>query len=97
MGNENKDPATRLRLLAQYFPSMWSAPGIRPWDANVLDEWAAGGASHGEKCTARFLLAVWNPSEAWRSGRFDLMDALGAWDLEHRRAFLEWAQNPWWA
>ena len=45
----------------------------------------------------KFLLATWNPNEQWESGRFDVMEALGVWDAEHHRAFLEWAVAPWWA
>jgi len=63
-----------------------------------LDVWAASGVpSHGELCTARFVLAVWDPSGDWRSGRFDVMEALGVWDLAHRQVFLKWAADPWWA
>ena len=45
------------------------------WDANTLDRWAAETpVSHGELLTARFLLAVWDPGNDWRCGRFDVMD-----------------------
>lgn len=98
MTDINCDPSTRVRLLAQTFPSLWTAPGIRPWDAVVVDQWASSGrASHGELCTARFVLAVWDTNGEWQSGRFDLMEALRVWDLPHRQAFLDWASEPWWA
>lgn len=98
MDNRNSDPATAIRLLAQSFPCLWNAPGIRPWVPLEFDEWASSGSpSHGEVCTARFLLAVWDPNNNWKSGRFDLMDSLRNWDPLHRQAFLEWASNPWWA
>lgn len=32
----------------------------------------------------------------WRSGPFDVVDALGTWDGAHRAAFVAWAQRPWW-
>ncbi len=32
----------------------------------------------------------------WRSGPFDVVDALGTWDGAHRAAFAAWAQDPWW-
>lgn len=77
---------------------MKGAPGIRPWEALRLDGWAATRQpSHGEVVTAQFVLAVWNPDEVWKCGRFDLMEALAVWDLAHRAAFLNWAANPWWA
>jgi hypothetical protein len=51
----------------------------------ALDDWAASGVpSHGEVCTARFVLAVWDPSGEWHSGHFDVMEALGVWDTAHR-------------
>jgi hypothetical protein len=92
------DPALRIRLLAQSFPGLWNAPGVLPWNAQALDEWAASGKpSHGERCAAQLVLAVWNPDERWKSGRFDVMDALSVWDRPHRKAFLTWAAAPWWA
>lgn len=97
MADTATDPAVRMRLFAQEFSCLWNAPGIRPWKPLVLDEWAASGVpSHGELCTARFVLSVWNPDEEWKSGRFDLMEALRCWDAQHHQAFLSWASNPWW-
>jgi hypothetical protein len=89
---------SRIKLLAQMFPCLRKAPGISPWNALAVDDWASSGnPSHGELCTARFVLAVWDPNGEWRSGRFDLMEALPVWDLHHREAFLAWARDPWWA
>jgi len=82
--------------LAHSFPCLRRAVGIRPWDANLLADWAGGPVSHGERVTAQFVLAVWCPDEAWPCGRFDLMEALAVWDLPHRAAFLAWATDPWW-
>lgn len=98
MVNRTLDPAIRIQRLAGTFPSLVSAPGIQQWDAVTVENWAAsGGPSHGELCAARFILAVWNPHDEWRCGHFDVMEALGIWDLPHRQAFLAWASNPWWA
>ncbi|MDZ4852656.1 MAG: hypothetical protein SGI77_25485 [Pirellulaceae bacterium] len=98
MADLESDPANRVRLLAQSFPSLWNAPGIRPWDALTLDAWASSGtASHGELCTARFILAVWDSDGEWRCGKFDVMNALRVWDDIHRQAFINWATDPWWA
>jgi hypothetical protein len=88
----------KIVWLALKFPCLRNAPGAEPWGANRLDDWAAGGGpSHGEKCAARFILAVWDPNHEWQSGRFDLMEALGIWDSASHQAFLDWAANPWWA
>jgi hypothetical protein len=86
----------RIEDLALTFPSLKGKPGVRPWDANTVDDWTSGEeASHGERITGRFILAVYNPNFAWRSGRFDLMEALAVWDEAHYRAFLAWVVEPW--
>jgi hypothetical protein len=88
----------KIAQLARTFPCLRNAPGIEPWNANWLDDWAAsGGPSHGEKCSARFILAVWNPDRGRHSSKFDLMEALRIWDIQSHNAFLAWASDPWWA
>lgn len=90
-------PAERIVALADAFPSLRHAAGVRPWDANLLDGWAAEmNLPHGSRCTARFVLAVWDPNHHWRSGAFDLMEALRVWDERHHRAFMTWVAAPWW-
>ena len=85
----------RMTNLARTFPSLQGAPGVRPWNPEELDRWATSVASHGERVTASFLLAVWTGSE-WPGSPFDLMEALRVWDPPHREAFLAWASDPWW-
>jgi hypothetical protein len=98
MADDKIEPGNRLRLLAQEFPALWNAPGVRPWDALAFEAWAASGKlSHGELCCARFLLSVWDSNHKWKCGHFDVMDALRVWDQLHRKAFLDWAEDPWWA
>lgn len=99
MSNDSANhPEETIDRLAQCFPCLRIAPGVDPWDANLLDEWAVSGEpSHGEKCSAQFVLAVWKPNHEWQSGKFDLMEALRNWDNESHWAFLAWAANPWWA
>ena len=100
MGNmtaESLDLEARMAALARTFPSTAKADGVRLWDANTFDRWVAESpVSHGELLTAQFLLAVWDPAQDWRCGRFDLMDALRIWDDRHRAAFLAWVADPWW-
>ncbi len=90
----------KLRRFLRSFPALEHAPGIEPFDAEKLDAWAAGPCSHGERCTAQFVLSVWGHTTAkncpWACGPFDVMDALGVWDETHRAAFLAWARDPWW-
>ena len=89
-----------MSSLARTFPALRHADGITPFDAKALDAWASGPRSHGEVCTAQFLLAVWGNTTLkecpWTCGPFDVMEALGVWDDAQRAAFLAWAQDPWW-
>jgi hypothetical protein len=88
----------RIKRLAESFPCLRNAPGISSWHAERLDKWAASGkASHGEACTAKFILAVWDSDFDWQCGKFDLIDAFRVWDEYHRDAFREWVRDPWWA
>lgn len=85
----------RLSTLALTFPTLRHAEGVRPWNPELLDEWAAvrgGGARH----SAAFVLGVWNDAGGWQCGRFDAISALASWDSEHRSAFVTWATQPWW-
>lgn len=90
------ETAARMTELAETFPCLRNAPGVSPWEPGELNRWATGPASHGERVTAQFLLAVWNATVDWEAGRFDLMDALNVWPPSHREPFLEWASDPWW-
>ena len=87
----------KILSLARSFKCLRGTPGTRGglWDAVALDTWAAGGASSGEKHSARFVLGVWNPYDEWRCGKFDIYDAIQVWDHAHREAFLRWALDPW--
>ena len=69
--------------------------GARPFDPDRLDD-SFAGASHGEKVSIAFLLNVWNPGQEWKSGQFDVIDALRIWDSSKRAAFCEWSSDPWW-
>ena len=87
----------KIEQLVQSFPSLRGALGTQPWDALEFDAWACdSGLSHGTLCAARFVLSVWDPGAKWRSGRFDLAEALHCWDFDHHTAFVRWAAKPWW-
>jgi len=88
----------KMEALALSFPSLGRAWGVSPWNVDEFAEWAAGPApSSGMRCTARFVLSVWNPYHEWACGPFDLTEALRCWDDDHRAAFIAWARAPWWA
>jgi hypothetical protein len=83
--------------LAEYFPCIVGKPGVRPWDPERLDEWAdQAGTTASELYTARFVLHVWDGTQRWKCGRFDLLEALEFWDELHREAFVSWILDPWW-
>ena len=86
----------RMTELARSFPCLRNAWGVSPFQPEELNRWAASGLSHGERVTAQFILAVWDPSTDWEAGRFDLMEALHVWPETHRVPFLLWARDPWW-
>lgn len=87
--------------LAHSFPTLRGFRG--PWNIDAFRHHARG-LSHGGRAAAAFVLSVWNPVENKKPGRgsphcglrFDLQDALGVWDSEHRAAFVAWAREPWW-
>jgi hypothetical protein len=97
MSAESLPLETKMSNFAMSFPSLRGAPGVKLWDAKTLDRWAKAGPSHGERVTARFVLAVWNSDTDWECGKFDLMEALSVWDAKHHTAFLAWVREPWWA
>lgn len=92
----DEELSERMSELAWSFPCLRNAPGVSPFRPEGLDRWAASVASHGERVTASFILAVWDASTAWEAGRFDLMEALNVWSPSHREPFLGWVANPWW-
>lgn len=100
----------RFRDLINSFP-VWRGVGGVPQDLsmNLLRVLCTQGLSHGEACSARFLLGVWNPATDWTeiareegfpnpeaAQRFDLHEAMGVWDEHYRGAFIQWCLSPWW-
>ena len=87
----------KMAALALSFPTLADADGVGPWDPDRLEAWLRSGApGHGAMCAGRFVLSVWNSYHDWSSGRFDLHEALGCWDAQHRAAFVTWVTKPWW-
>src|SRR4051812_8026932 len=84
---ETEELRERMTDLAESFPCLQGARGVNPFEPEELNRWAVGGASHGERVTASFILAVWDSSTDWEAGRFDLMKALNLWSPSHREAF----------
>lgn len=95
-----KRKLAKMSKLAQSFPSLVNAPGVSPWDQHKLDAWAAEPISHGERCTAQFILSVWGQTSIqdcpWKCGPFDFFEAFRVWDDAHRAAFTAWTREPWW-
>ncbi len=88
-------PALQRAAAELIDPWIWERPGVLG-TADVLDDWLASGApSHGARCAGQFVLSLWNPNHPWKSGKFDLHEALKIWDDEHLHAFLNWARAPW--
>jgi hypothetical protein len=91
------DYGMRMAALATTFPGLAQADGVFPWEAEHFERWLRSGApGHGAKYAGQFVLSVWNPYTEWKSGRFDLHEALGIWDNPHRAAFVAWVRSPWW-
>lgn len=60
------------------------------WDP--LARWLA----QDRPTTEAAILGQLAKAQVWEVGPFDIMDALGTWDNEHRAAFVRWAAAPWW-
>jgi hypothetical protein len=105
------DTARAMTALARKFPTLRGVPGVDPWDALAFLRWACSPApSSGAYHAAKFMLGVWSPDTDWteearaagilsgdqRIARFDLFQAMGTWDVEHRRAVMTWIHAPFW-
>ncbi len=103
--------ADSMARLCRLFPSLARVAGADPWDADAMLRFACEAHSHGEQLAARFVLSVWNCNLDWNREahkqeilvlpethlkRFDIFEALGTWDHEHRSAALAWLNDPFW-
>lgn len=89
--------AEYLSRLAESFPSLRGAPGVRPFDAMALKSWAGAlRFASSARYAASFVLEV----HRGRVGRphpldpFDVASAFLRWDDDHRAAFAAWAAAP---
>ena len=84
----------RIWRLAATFPTLHTrmrdaAPGeIVP----ALKQCSVSNAGDGAKQAALFCLWVWDA----HTYSFDLYNAWGYWDSEHRDAWSKWATEPFW-
>jgi hypothetical protein len=106
------DTRAAMTTLAHSFPSLREADGLNPWDLERFARWLCAGTGGGAKRAGHFVLHVWNAAADHREfGRelgiesavaeeclrpFNLSDALGVWDEEHKRAFISWVEAPFW-
>lgn len=104
------DTKAAMTRLVRLFPTLRDAEGVDPWDADAFLAWACGAHSSGMLHAAKFVLSVWNPRTDWnevaheagllnaeqRLSPFNLHDALGVWDYEHRDAFIMWVHGAFW-
>ncbi len=97
-----------MAQLARMFPTLAGAEGAEPWAPEALMRWSVSGvATSGAAHAVAFLLNVWNSRTDWRavaaelgiegSGErfaFNVGEAIGCWDRQHREAFLAWCRDP---
>lgn len=89
----------RLTALALTFPTLKN-PGLRgiePFDADLLIRDLRNPAhTNASRHAVRFVLDVFNDRIASGGKHFEAVSALASWDATHHRAFLAWAEAPWW-
>jgi hypothetical protein len=104
------DTRAAMTTLARSFPSLRGADGVDPWDLERFARWLCAGTGGGAARAGRLVLHVWNAAADHREfGRelgiefaddclqpFNLSEALGVWDEEHKRAFIAWVEAPFW-
>lgn len=83
--------------LAEAFVGLHGAPGVRPFTASALHDWALSARlDEGTRAAVAFILHVADAGVRWEL-RFDVMSAMKRWDTAQRAVFVEWARRPWWA
>ena len=93
------DVAERLSQLAETFPSLRGAPGVRPFDPGTLADWEA--PTSGADVAADFVLWLcptdyFDDEETRNDLRcFDILDA-AVMSAPDRAALAAWIVAPWW-
>lgn len=88
-----------MEALVTAFPSLkrrgtrWNTGSCGGENCNNFRK-AMRGMSHGELCAAQFCLSVWNHFDFGK--KFNMQEACGVWDAEHRAVLIEWLMDPWW-
>lgn len=76
--------------IALRFHSLVEAKGLLPWSPLELDCWACEFDRSSQAIhSVRFILGLWNSGYDWECGTFDPRIAVRAWDIHHRRVYLE--------
>lgn len=96
--------AEYMARLVRAFPTLAAAwPESQAWTPSAWGEWCETQGrtqATGARWAASFVCGVWSGGPAWAQSvglpGFDAIRALGAWDAEHRAAFVAWAQAPRW-
>lgn len=91
------EPTRKILRVINSFPCL--AEKLKGWqperfNPNTILE-MLGKLSSGEHACASFILTIWNPAaakgEPWE---FNFMSFMLKADLEHRRALMDWMENP---
>lgn len=72
------------------FPSLKDADGSWPWNPDRFDIWAEEPErTENQLHSARYILELWDSTNDWSCGAFDLNAAAKAWDAEHQQAYMQ--------
>jgi len=83
--------------LARSFPTLEGCTPIDPgdWDIGRFIAKADASLSSGGIHAALFVASVWHWDWPKSHGReFRIAEAMCVWDEQHRRAFLQWCEDP---
>jgi len=93
----DKKERAKMTALALTFPPLTrKTPGISPFDAEILDDWAATTPRLRRHTIAavRFILSVWSSTREWRTGRFSLIDFYRNAGQRHWLALAAFCEKP---
>lgn len=93
------DHYPRLTALALTFPTLRNPDlrGVEPVDAELLVcDLRNPAHTNASQHAVRFVLDVFNDGIAGGGKHFEGVAAMATRDSTHQRAFLAWAEAPWW-